>query len=107
MITEECVRCYKTFKPSTTTWAMNTVTDEIAVGRDPNIPSDLSPWYGQSKEYWLIKDVEEYEESLSNGLCDTCEDARQLALVQSAELCSVCVPVWFDEAYAGERWDDE
>ena len=107
ILTEECVRCGNEFVIETITWAYNQQSGEKACGRDPNIPSNFSSWYGPSKEYWMLFDVQEYEEPISGGLCDTCEDARQLALDRNAELCSPCVPEWFDEANAGERWDDE
>ena len=99
----ECTHCLQSFTPETMSWARNIVLGEEAQGRDPNIDPRFSPWYGIGG-HWMKCDVKEYEARVDRGVCEACEERRQEALDQSAELCSPCPPAWFDESFAGERW---
>jgi hypothetical protein len=39
--------------------------------------------------------------------CEKHYDAREAKSAHNLELMSPARPSWFDEGYAGERWDDE
>lgn len=85
------------------TWARNTRTGEEATGRSDH-------WYGSDGD-WPASEVEEFEQQIGGvgtfGKCQKCVDRYHEARERAAEYNSPAPPEWFDESYAGERWDND
>ncbi|MCR9292037.1 MAG: hypothetical protein NXI32_04910 [bacterium] len=103
----ECTRCDTVFDAETIVWARNTRTGEEAHGGN----SKTHQWYGVAGKTWPAQETQEYEVQVGGvgtfGLCPECCDKHHRARERAAEYDSPCPPAWFDESYAGERWDDD
>lgn len=87
---------------------------EMANGCGGRDADGVLMWYGRDGERWPVGTYEERETPVfgvewpwNRPYCPKCVAAMEQVRERAQEYTAPCPPAWFDEANAGERWDDD